>query len=449
MCPPGTPLAHAWSANCTRRPPGLRRRDRGRGRRPRPAGTPRRRRLRRPATPTMGSHGSRSRRGRRGRRRGDRADGGVGGGRRRDVGHRVGSLPRQGRDVGGGGHAGPGRRGELRRGTAHRPQHRGGPGLARLHRHRWRRRPGARSATWTGEPCWWPPTPPTGRRSTISSPTARGSACTPSGLTSRECRADEPLLAPGIRGGADLVGDHQVDNRRLVGRPGGGLPSPPGGPRRARGGRGPDRGRSCPRGAPAPRWSPAGRHGRRGRRLRLGGARGHPGAPPPAGPAGARPHPATACTGGRAGPPAHRPGPGAREELLPRAPRRPHRRGRRHRRGARVRPVGARRGRLGPAGRRPPPGPLVGRVRAGRHDHRLAAGISRQRPHRGPARAGRPHRRHRPLPQRHPARSRHRRRGGPAHPRRRARGTTGRSPASARSASAAIGPTPRSARARP
>ncbi|MGH9080890.1 MAG: glycine oxidase ThiO, partial [Acidimicrobiales bacterium] len=35
-------------------------------------------------------------------------------------------------------------------------------------------------------------------------------------LTSRECRALEPLLAPGIRGGADLVGDHQVDNRRLV-----------------------------------------------------------------------------------------------------------------------------------------------------------------------------------------------------------------------------------------
>jgi glycine oxidase len=35
-------------------------------------------------------------------------------------------------------------------------------------------------------------------------------------LTSRECRAAEPLLAPGIRGGVDLPEDHQVDNRRVV-----------------------------------------------------------------------------------------------------------------------------------------------------------------------------------------------------------------------------------------
>ncbi len=35
-------------------------------------------------------------------------------------------------------------------------------------------------------------------------------------LSARRCRASEPLLAPGVRGGADLVGDHQVDNRRLV-----------------------------------------------------------------------------------------------------------------------------------------------------------------------------------------------------------------------------------------
>ncbi len=35
-------------------------------------------------------------------------------------------------------------------------------------------------------------------------------------LSARECRASEPLLAPGVRGGADLAGDHQVDNRRLV-----------------------------------------------------------------------------------------------------------------------------------------------------------------------------------------------------------------------------------------
>lgn len=35
-------------------------------------------------------------------------------------------------------------------------------------------------------------------------------------LTSRECRAVEPLLAPGIRGGVELPEDHQVDNRRVV-----------------------------------------------------------------------------------------------------------------------------------------------------------------------------------------------------------------------------------------
>ena len=34
--------------------------------------------------------------------------------------------------------------------------------------------------------------------------------------SARECRAAEPLLAPGIRGGAELVDDHQVDNRRVV-----------------------------------------------------------------------------------------------------------------------------------------------------------------------------------------------------------------------------------------
>src|ERR1700736_988129 len=36
-------------------------------------------------------------------------------------------------------------------------------------------------------------------------------------LSSRECRLEEPLLAPGIRGGAELADDHQVDNRHLVG----------------------------------------------------------------------------------------------------------------------------------------------------------------------------------------------------------------------------------------
>jgi glycine oxidase len=35
-------------------------------------------------------------------------------------------------------------------------------------------------------------------------------------LSASACRHHEPLLAPGIRGGADLVDDHQVDNRRVI-----------------------------------------------------------------------------------------------------------------------------------------------------------------------------------------------------------------------------------------
>jgi len=35
-------------------------------------------------------------------------------------------------------------------------------------------------------------------------------------LSSRECRALEPFLAPSVRGGLLVEGDHQVDNRRLV-----------------------------------------------------------------------------------------------------------------------------------------------------------------------------------------------------------------------------------------
>jgi glycine oxidase len=35
-------------------------------------------------------------------------------------------------------------------------------------------------------------------------------------LTTAQCRAAEPLLAPGISAGVELVEDHQVDNRRVV-----------------------------------------------------------------------------------------------------------------------------------------------------------------------------------------------------------------------------------------
>ena len=38
----------------------------------------------------------------------------------------------------------------------------------------------------------------------------------PRRLSSRECRELEPLLAPGIAGGAEFTDDHQVDNRLLV-----------------------------------------------------------------------------------------------------------------------------------------------------------------------------------------------------------------------------------------
>ncbi len=44
----------------------------------------------------------------------------------------------------------------------------------------------------------------------------RGLGLEASPLTPAACRAAEPLLSPAIGGGADLVGDHQVDNRRLV-----------------------------------------------------------------------------------------------------------------------------------------------------------------------------------------------------------------------------------------
>ncbi|MGK4583742.1 glycine oxidase ThiO [Kitasatospora sp. HPMI-4] len=35
-------------------------------------------------------------------------------------------------------------------------------------------------------------------------------------LTGRECRRLEPMLAPGVRGGLQVTGDHQVDGRRLA-----------------------------------------------------------------------------------------------------------------------------------------------------------------------------------------------------------------------------------------
>ena len=35
-------------------------------------------------------------------------------------------------------------------------------------------------------------------------------------LTSPQCRAAEPLLAPGVRAGVELADDHQVDNRKVV-----------------------------------------------------------------------------------------------------------------------------------------------------------------------------------------------------------------------------------------
>ncbi|MFD9646667.1 FAD-dependent oxidoreductase, partial [Streptomyces sp. NPDC059082] len=48
-------------------------------------------------------------------------------------------------------------------------------------------------------------------------------------LSGRECRRLEPMLAPGVRGGLRVDGDHQVDPRRLA-------PAGEGPRRRARGG---------------------------------------------------------------------------------------------------------------------------------------------------------------------------------------------------------------------
>ncbi|GAA2918967.1 hypothetical protein GCM10011428_39020 [Streptomyces violaceus] len=36
-------------------------------------------------------------------------------------------------------------------------------------------------------------------------------------LSGRECRRLEPMLAPGVRGGLRVDGDHQIDPRRLAG----------------------------------------------------------------------------------------------------------------------------------------------------------------------------------------------------------------------------------------
>ena len=58
---------------------------------------------------------------------------------------------------------------------------------------------------------------PTAPASTTSSPTSTRSACEAHRRSASECRRLVPALSPALRGGIEVPGDHQVDNRALLG----------------------------------------------------------------------------------------------------------------------------------------------------------------------------------------------------------------------------------------
>ena len=136
------------------------------------------------------------------------------------IGHEVtrGDRPRarpQRRVVGGGRHVGPGHRGPFRRVGAHEPAPRGLPPLALLRR-------GAR--TESGRELGYVTTGTVtvaldaSDRAALDDLFAYHQAL---GLESRRCSASEcrqlvPALSPAIRGGIEVPGDHQVDNRALL-----------------------------------------------------------------------------------------------------------------------------------------------------------------------------------------------------------------------------------------
>ncbi len=172
-------------------------------------------------------------------------------------GHRRRPDARAGRHMGGGRHARTGGRGTLRRGGAGRPQSGRRAGLARVRRPaRGRRRASPCTSGPTGR-CWWPATRPTGPPPTGCSRFHRAIGLPATHLAARACREAEPLLAPGISGGADLPDDHQVDNRAAATALAGRLP-------------GRRRGASWPTRSTVWRWRRAGAGGpsRRGRAAR-------------------------------------------------------------------------------------------------------------------------------------------------------------------------------------
>ena len=78
------------------------------------------------------------------------------------------------------------------------------------------RRPAWTSATGRRGRSPWRSTPATGPSSTSSSPTSSRSACRSPGCRRPTAASSYPGLAPGIRGGVEVPGDHHVDNRRLL-----------------------------------------------------------------------------------------------------------------------------------------------------------------------------------------------------------------------------------------
>ena len=155
-----------------------------------------------------------------------------------------------------------------------------------------------------------------------------------------ECRRLVPALSPALRGGLEVPGDHQVDNRALLGCLAPGLRKWRGDVRRGPGGGGGEWTRPRPGRRPPPRLGPHRPGGRNGPAFHRRPGRGRsPPAPPRQGA-----HPAARAAGRHvARPPvgAHGARPGARALGVPRAPTRRLGRGRGDSRGTGQRHRGA------------------------------------------------------------------------------------------------------------
>ena len=151
-----------------------------------------------------------------GRRWRDRPGRGLAGRLGRACRHRGRPRPRARGQLGGGRDARTGGRGPLRRGRPDPAERGRRPGLARI------RRTSSREL-----PVTWSTTGPSGTLLVAADASDRAAVddvlqyqlalgLRARRLTSPQCRAAEPLLAPGVRAGVELADDHQVDNRRVV-----------------------------------------------------------------------------------------------------------------------------------------------------------------------------------------------------------------------------------------